>query len=121
MLRDDPATLAMVLDVLGAGVAPICGGSTSTSLRRAVLAELRALVRQLPHHPLSDLVLAARLGRPELAGLLGEVHEDRTRLEDRDRWATARGVVIDDRGHPVVGTDREERGVELIAASDVEG
>jgi len=62
----------------------------------------------LPVDPLQHLVLAAQVLGQELARLLGEVLQDRARLEDRDGAPTApsfasRGFVIDDRRNAVVG------------------
>ncbi len=69
--------------------------------------------------PLLDLDAAALVPRIESAGLAAEILQDRAGLEDRDRPA-ARTVVIDDRRHAVVGRDRQEFRLELIAARDVD-
>src|SRR5580765_8470896 len=59
----------------------------------------------LPHQPFEHRHLAAQIAlRPELAGLLSEVDEDRAGFEDADRRA-ARAVAVDDRRDPVIGAD----------------
>jgi hypothetical protein len=83
------------------------------------LACLRALVCHLPKDPLDNLVPQAQVLRPELPRLLGEVKEDRARLEDGDRLAAARRVVVHQDGHPVVRVQREVTRLELIAPPDV--
>ena len=87
----------------------------------AALAELGALVGHLPHHPLRDLVLAAQVLRPELPGLLGDVHHDGAGLEHADRRAAVLGLVVDHRGHAVIGVHAQEVFVELVALLDVDG
>ena len=83
------------------------------------LAEHRADTRHLEHQPLDDVVLSARVRRHQLAGLLGQVHQDRARLENRDRLA-ARSFGIGHRGHAIVGADFQELGLELIAGADID-
>src|SRR5437867_7213060 len=61
-----------------------------------------AEVRDLPGDPLEHLVPAADVARQEPARLLGEVLENRGALEDRQRIAAARRIVVDDRRHAVV-------------------
>src|SRR3546814_7806416 len=53
------------------------------------------------------------------AGLVGEIDENRTRFEHADGRTAIGGIVIDDRGHPVVGGDFQEIGLELVAGTDV--
>ena len=80
-------------------------------------AELRSLVGHLPDDPLRDLVLAAQILRPEAARLLGEVHHDRAGFENRDRFAAARRVVVDNDRHAMVRVHREKLGLELVASA----
>ena len=65
--------------------------------------------------------LAAHVLRHEAAGLLGEVDEDGAGLEHRDGRAAVRRCIVDDRRHAVVGADRQELGLELVALGDVDG
>ena len=83
------------------------------------LAELGALVGHLPDQPLRDLVLGARILRPELAGLLGDVHHDGAGLEHADGRAAVLGLVVDHHGHAVIGVHPQEVLVELVALLDV--
>src|SRR5262249_5651789 len=55
----------------------------------------------------------------ELAGLLTEILQDRTRFEDRDRLA-ARSLMIDNRGDLLVRIDLGELRRELVALPDVD-
>src|SRR5215471_11065382 len=86
----------------------------------ALLAELGALIGQLPADPLGDLVFAARVLRPEPPGLLGEIHHDRSGFEDRDRGAPSHRLVVDDRRHPAIGRNLQELGSELVATTDID-
>src|SRR3977135_330328 len=64
------------------------GGLVVGVLREVVvLPAHRSAPAQLPKQPLDRVVALARIGRQELAGLLGEVEQDRARLEHRDRRA----------------------------------
>src|SRR5713101_5140976 len=73
----------------------------------------------LPHQPFEHRHLAPHVAlRPELAGLLAEINEDRAGFENADR-RTARAVAVDDRRDPVVGADLEEIGLELLALADI--
>jgi hypothetical protein len=56
-------------------------------VEEADLAEHRADAAHLEHHPLQGLVAQRRIGGHELAGLLGQVHQDRARFEQRQRLA----------------------------------
>jgi hypothetical protein len=53
---------------------------------------------------------------PELARLLGQIHQYRAGLEQR-----ATVVAVDDCGNSVVGTDLEEISLELLILADVDG
>src|SRR3546814_2308277 len=70
---------------------------------RRVLAEVMVLAGHrsepghLPEQPLQRVVASANVGRQELAGLLGQIREDRAGLEQRDRFATADRVAVHDR------------------------
>ncbi|MNI83659.1 hypothetical protein D3C73_1404910 [compost metagenome] len=66
-----------------------------------------------------DLGAAAHVGGQELAGLLGQVQEDGTGLEQGDGRAAVGGLCVDDGGDAVVGRDGQKFGFELIAAADV--
>ena len=72
----------------------------------------------LPEQPFQHLLPPARLDRREAPRFLGQMQQDRARLEDRQR--AARHVVIDDRRHVAVGADREEGGFVLRAGLDVD-
>jgi hypothetical protein len=69
---------------------------------------------------LHDFGAVAQIGRHELAGLLGEVHQDRARLENRDRLAAALRILVDDGRNAVVGRDGEKLRLELLALADVD-
>jgi len=60
----------------------------------ALLAELGALIGQLPADPLGDVVFAARVRRAEPSGLLGEIGHDRPGLEDRNRGTAPHRLVV---------------------------
>src|SRR6476620_11329946 len=66
-------------------------------VEEADLAEHRTDAAHLEHHPLDRLVATRRIGRNELAGLVGEIEQDRARLEQRQRPA-ARAVRVEDPG-----------------------
>jgi hypothetical protein len=82
-------------------------------VEEAELAEHRADAAHLEHHPLDGLVAAGRILRDQLAGLVGEIQQDRAGFEQRERLAV-RAVRIDDRGDLVVRVQRQERGRELV-------
>src|SRR6266404_7498606 len=79
----------------------------------------RAQSPNMPVKPLEYFVLAAQIFGHKLAGLLSEVFKNRPALEDCQRSAAARGVVIDNRRHSVIRADLEEFRSELLAGSDV--
>src|SRR5580765_4953132 len=63
-----------------------------------VLATHRADIGYLEHKPLQGVVAGDRLVRDELPGLLGEVDQNRARLDHRI-WLASWPVAIDDRRH----------------------
>src|SRR6266851_5095114 len=74
----------------------------------------------LPHQPFEHRHLAPHVAlRPELAGLLAEIDQDRARLEDADRLA-ARALAVDDRRDLAVRADLDEVGLELVALADID-
>jgi hypothetical protein len=83
------------------------------------LAEHRAEPSHLPHEPLHHLAPRAPVRRDEATRLFGQVNEDRTRLEHRDRCAV-RTFVVDDRRHLVVRIERKIIRIELRAAGNVD-
>ena len=79
------------------------------------LAEHRAGAAHLPHQPFDHLVAAFAGLRHQLAGLVGEIDQDRARLHQRQVV-----VAIDDRRDAVVGRDLEEVRRELFVLADVD-
>jgi len=81
----------------------------------------RTEIADLPEQPLQALFAGAPALRHEPPGPLGEMDQDRARLEHRQRpvakllW----GVVVDNRRHAVIRADRQEFGLELVAATDI--
>ena len=73
----------------------------------ADLAEHRSDDGHLEEHPLDGLVAARRIGRHQLAGLVGEIEQDRAGFEQAERLA-AGSVRIDDRGDLAVRVERQE-------------
>src|SRR4029077_19013465 len=67
----------------------------------------------LKHKPLNDLVALAHILRKELAGLFSQVHQDRARLEQRQRL-TPLTVRIDDGRNLIIRIDGKIRGSKLI-------
>ena len=84
-----------------------------------VLAEHRPDPAHLEHQPLQAGEPVARVGRDQLPGLLGEVDQDRAGLEQRHRRPPGPSW-IDDRRDAVVGGDRQELRLELVAGADVD-
>jgi hypothetical protein len=84
------------------------------------LAEGRPDPGELDHQPLDDLVAPCRVGGEEAPGLVGEIHQDRARLEHGVGLA-ARSLVIDDHRNLTVGIERAELGREMVALPDVDG
>ncbi len=83
------------------------------------LSEHRAEAAHLPEQPLVHLHAPALVGRIEATGLAAEILQDGAGFEDRDRLAV-RPVGIDDGRHLVVGRDRQELGLELVALADID-
>src|SRR5258706_5987115 len=73
----------------------------------------------LEDHPFENRNLSRKMVRPELAVLLAELDQDRTRLEDADRLSL-RTVGIDDRRDLLVRADRGEFGLALPALADID-
>ncbi len=86
----------------------------------ALLAELGALIGQLPADPLGNIVFPARVRRAEPSRLLGEVGHDRPGFKDRNRGAAAHRLIVDDRRHPAVRRNLQKFGRELVAATDID-
>src|SRR5262249_7904998 len=84
-----------------------------------VLPAHRAKAAHLPEEPLDGLVALARVGRKELAGLLGEIEQHGARFEHRDGLAAALRLVIDQRRNAVVRRNRQKLRLELLALADV--
>ena len=79
------------------------------------VAERRPHIRDLDHQPLDHVVLPRRVPGHELAGLLGEIHQDRAGFEHRVRLAT-RPVLIDDHRNLLVRIELLEVGRECCRA-----
>src|SRR6266446_1344039 len=86
----------------------------------ALLAELGALIAQLPADPLGDVIFFARFRWSKPSCLLSKVRHDGPRLEDGNRGAAAHRLVIDDRRHPAVWRNLQKVGGELVTAADVD-
>jgi hypothetical protein len=84
------------------------------------LARHRAEAADLPEQPLGDLEPAAQVGRDEAADLVGEIEQHCTGFEQGDRFAAVGRCVIDQRGNLVVGRDRQELRLELLALAEVD-
>src|SRR5262249_22603880 len=69
--------------------------------------------------PLQHFVFLSRVLGQELAGLLGEIHEDRAGFDHPERLA-AGAVMIDDRRDFVVRVDLAEFGAVLLALPDID-
>src|SRR5260370_20610443 len=83
------------------------------------LAKGRANSCELEHQPLDPLVSFGRAAREEAAELVGEVHQDRARLEHREGLA-AGTFVIDDHRYLGIGIERGEFWLELLAFPDID-
>src|SRR5229473_5400048 len=82
------------------------------------LAKGRADPGELEHQPLNRLVPFGRAGWEEAAELVGEVHQDRARLEHREGLA-AGTFVIDDHRYLGIGIEGGEFWLELLALPDI--
>src|SRR5437764_4474002 len=93
-------------------------------LARSVIDEMaeltghRAEIADLPEQPLDTFFATAPGLRHEAPGPLGQMNEDRARLENRERAIFC--VVVNNRRHAVIGADRQELGLELVAAADID-
>ena len=67
-----------------------------------ILSGHRSQIADLPEQPLQHFGAPAHVRGNELPDLLGEIEQDRTRLEDRDRTITRCRFMIDQRRDPVV-------------------
>src|SRR5262249_49126263 len=65
--------------------------------------------------PFGHAVALELVGRQQLAGLLGEIEQDRARLHQAEIV-----VAIDDRRNAVVRADLEKLGLELLILADVD-
>lgn len=74
----------------------------------------------LPEQPLEHVGPPAG-ARHELPGFLGEIQQDRTRLENRYRRTAVCRVVISQRGNTVVRRYLEKLGRKLLAFGDIDG
>ena len=74
----------------------------------------------LPEQPLQRVEATAQVARQEEPGLLRQVQQDRAGFEHADRRAAVGGRGIDHRRHLVVGRDREECRLELLALADID-
>ena len=73
----------------------------------------------LKHQPLNHQIALPQVGRPELAGLLRQIHQDRARLEKRERL-TAGTFGVDDRRNFVVRIDRQILRLELVVLTEID-
>src|SRR5438552_9923835 len=87
----------------------------------AELAGHWAEIADLPKQPFQTLLTATPVLRHETPRSFGQMDQDGARLKDSNRPITKLlwSVVIDDCRHSVVGTDRQELGLELVAAPDI--
>ena len=85
------------------------------------LAALWPLVRHLPDQPLHHLVFRPHRLREKFPLFLRDIQHDRAGLEDRDRLATTRWIMIHQYRHPVIGVHLEELRRELIPPADITG
>ena len=82
------------------------------------LAGHRAEAGQLHHQPLQRVVAGRAILRQQLAGLFGQIDQDRAGLEHRV-GLSARAVLIDDHGHLGVRIQFQELGAELLVGENV--
>ena len=102
------------------GIGQVVGGIHRRSVFQEMmcLARHRAEAAHLPHQPFFDRDAIAFGGAIKLPGLAGQVHQDRTAFEYRDR-RPVRPIGIDDGGHAVVGRNFQELRGKLVARTDV--
>jgi hypothetical protein len=84
-----------------------------------VLAGHRPETADLPEEPFHDGLAAAVVLRQEPARLLRQVDQDSAGLEDGERLTSVSRHGIDDCRHPVVRSESQKLGLELIAGADV--
>ena len=87
-------------------------------VEKSDLPEHRADAAHLEHQPLDGLI-ALCPGADQRAGLVGQIDQDRARLEQRQRRA-ARPVGVDDGGDLVVGVQRQECRAHLVIAGEID-
>src|SRR5581483_11545865 len=91
----------------------------SELVEEADLAEHRSDAAHLEMHPLDGLPAARRVGRQQLAGLLGEILQDRAGLEQAERLA-ARTVGIEDCRNLAVWIERQKFGGLLVVLAEID-
>ena len=79
------------------------------------LAEHRAGAAHLPHQPFEHAIMRFACFRQKLAGLVGEIDEDRAGFHQADA-----GVAIDDRGDAIIRADLQKFRLELLVLADVD-
>ena len=85
-----------------------------------ILPEHRPEAAHLPEQPFHRLRPAAQIARKKLAGLLGEILENRAGLEHVERPLAVSGFMIHDRRDAVVRRNREKLRRKLLAFADVD-
>src|SRR5205823_8840745 len=85
-----------------------------------ILPEHRPEAAHLPEQPFYRLRPAAQIARKKLAGLLGEILENRAGLEHIEWSFAVRGFMIHDRWDAVVRRNREKLRRKLIAFTDID-
>ena len=88
-------------------------------VEEADLPEHRPDPAHLEHQPLQHAVAPGGVAGDEPAGLLGEIDEDRPRLEEPERRA-AGAVRVDDRRDLAVRVQRQKGGTPLVAAVETD-
>src|ERR1044071_8210886 len=116
LLINNPVEALGLVAVAVHGVFDLLGRVLQEVVR---LPQHRPDVPHLEHHPLHHLPPLAHVRGQKLAGLGGEVEQHRAGLGERERLA-AGTALVDHRGNLVVGRDREEVGLELLAGADVD-
>jgi hypothetical protein len=86
----------------------------------ADLARHRAEPADLPEQPLGHLEPAAQIRWNEAADLVGEVEQHRAGFEHSDRLAAIGRRMVHQRGDLVVGRDRQELRLELLALAEID-
>ncbi|MNT17947.1 hypothetical protein D3C72_1531280 [compost metagenome] len=86
-----------------------------------VLSRHRAQAAHLPEQPLHDFGTSPHIHRQELPAFLGQVLQNRARLEQGQRRAAIFRRLVDDGGNAVIRRDGEKLGLELLALADMHG